>query len=230
MSRQTNMENDNSKNQFNLSREAASKLLKISMRTLDRYIKLKKLSAQVINGRIWLNKKEIDTFKIKRIVNLDVDNIDMSTLKLSTGLDVDNIDNGIDNVDKDDTTNKNSIDILTTHKKKIFHDAKIYKELHDEIREELREKQERLEVANYRVGLLEAQLKNSIPMIEYHREKYEKKKTEEDLKNKLLESLDLIKKLYFKVRYHKFSKWIFIILLLIILLLQPLWLLIIYDL
>ena len=44
---------------YNIDRKTASKLLKVSMRTVDRYIVAKKVSIEKRDGRIWLDKKEI---------------------------------------------------------------------------------------------------------------------------------------------------------------------------
>ncbi|MFC1647426.1 hypothetical protein ACFL10_00335 [Patescibacteria group bacterium] len=44
---------------FDLSRKEASGLLKVSTRTLDRYIKSKKVSSKNIAGRIMLNRDEV---------------------------------------------------------------------------------------------------------------------------------------------------------------------------
>lgn len=49
---------------FDLSRKEASGMLKVSTRTLDRYIKSKKLSSKNIAGRIMLNRDEV--FNIKK--------------------------------------------------------------------------------------------------------------------------------------------------------------------
>lgn len=201
---------------FSLSRESASRLLKISIRTLDRYIKTKKLSTRVIDGRIWLDKEETERFKVGKYGKIKVDNVDMSTLKVSIDKRVDNVDKVVDKVDK--------VEILD--QEPVARDENnIYKKIYSELKEDLREKQERLEIANYRVGQLEAQLRNSVPMLEYHRENYNKEKREEDLKNKLQESTSIIKKLSYKLKQVKFNKRIFIIILLSILALQPLWLL-----
>jgi hypothetical protein len=43
----------------------------------------------------------------------------------------------------------------------------VYKKLFEEQQEELKTKQERLEGANYRVGQLEAMLKEAIPLLEH---------------------------------------------------------------
>lgn len=219
---------DNIQKKYNLSREAASRLLKVSIRTLDRYIKGKKMSTMVVDGRIWLSKGEVEQFKVDRGQKVIVDNVDMSTSRLSIDNVVDNVDGEVDKVDTVTKSGDEFVDILTTPRlKKHNHDGDgIYSKIYAELREELSEKQERLEIANYRVGQLENQLRNSVPMLEYHRENYEKKKAEKELKNKLNESMTVIQNLYQKIKYHKFSKKVFIIALLIVLALQPLWLLV----
>lgn len=44
---------------LNIDRKTASKLLRVSVRTIDRYIRRGRLSAHEENGRIWLDKKEV---------------------------------------------------------------------------------------------------------------------------------------------------------------------------
>lgn len=51
-----------------IDRQAASRLLKVSVRTIDRYIRRGKLLARIQNGRVWLNKKDIATFSEARSV------------------------------------------------------------------------------------------------------------------------------------------------------------------
>lgn len=58
-----------------IDRQTASRLLKVSVRTIDRYIRGGKLWALSENGRIWLDKKEILAFdqprKVMRNVAID---------------------------------------------------------------------------------------------------------------------------------------------------------------
>lgn len=208
---------------YNLDRKAASKLLRISLRTVDRYIKEKKLSTRVVNGRVWLDKEELGRFKWLKVPVSTVDNIDMSTPHLS-------IDNDVDsNVDNVGTPDEENVYSTSTRKKDVYIEDKVYKTLYGELKDELREKQERLEIANYRVGQLEAQVRNSVPLLEYHRESYSKKKQEKEFKNKIIEQGTMIKKLFNQLRSEKFNKRIFLIILLTILALQPLWLLMLYK-
>lgn len=217
------METVDIQKRYNLSRETASKLLKVSIRTLDRYIKAKKMSSQIVDGRIWLDKNEIETFRVSKNKVVRVDTVDMSTSRMS-------IDNSMDRVDSVEVFPQDSVDpVSTKHERPRSNSNDTYKNLFLELKEELNEKQERLEIANYRVGQLEAQLRSSIPLLEYHREKYENKKIEEEYKTQLSESANILKRLSLSIKYEKFSKRIFVGLLLIILALQPLWLLFYFN-
>lgn len=208
---------------YNLDRKTASKLLKMSIRTIDRYIRLKKLSTQAIGGRIWLDKKEIDQLLLRHSRQNIVESIDMSTSKMS-------IDSHVDKVDNIDVINQDDVDFMSTknkNSKKIQNT--IYKNLYIELKEDIKEKQERLEIANYRVGQLEAQLKNSMPMLQYHHENYSNKQLEKTLKDKIDEQGFTITKISIKLKQERFNKGIFLLILLIILSLQPLWLLLLYK-
>ena len=206
---------------YNLSRESASRFLKVSIRTLDRYIRSKKVSTQIIDGRIWLNKEELEAFKMGRGGVIRVDSGHVSTDRMS-------MDDNVDNMDNVEVFSQDNVQTMSgkSGRTRSQGSGEAYKNLYDELRKELEEKQGRLEIANYRVGQLEAQLKSSIPMLEYHRERYEIKKAEDELKGKINESENLIKRLSLSIKYEKFSKRIFLIILLIILALQPLWLIV----
>lgn len=200
--------------EYKIDRKTASKLLKVSLRTVDRHAKSKKLSTAVINGRILFDKREILIFRDKK---MSIDKVDMSTDHLS-------IDNGVDKVDNFEVFNQDVVysdvdSVYSGKSKKRDQNDEIYKKLYFETKEELREKQERLEVANYRVGQLENQLKNSVPLLEYHKERDQKTKELEETRQRITSQLN----------YETISKRIFLTILLIILALQPLWLLLLYK-
>ncbi|MDD3861309.1 MAG: hypothetical protein PHP74_00210 [Candidatus Gracilibacteria bacterium] len=211
-------------NTYGIDRKAASKLLKVSMRTVDRYVKSKKLSTKFINGRVWLNKKEILGFKERQGVQVDVDEIMVSTSDLSIDSRVDRVDN----VDKVEIIDEENFEKFSSKRSGKSVSDEVYKKLYFDAKDELREKQERLEIANYRVGQLEAQVKNSIPLLEYHRENHERKKAEDEFSEKIKESMGTLKKLSLEVKVATFKKRIAMIILFTILALQPLWLLAVY--
>jgi len=205
---------------YNLDRKAASKLLKISVRTLDRYIKSKKVSTRVVDGRVWLDKSGLKDYMDEKSGAASVDSGNMSTSDMAIDVDVDN----------GHSSSQDYVQSMSTVRKisKERSPNSVYKKLFSELKEDLNEKQARLEIANYRVGQLEAQLKNSIPMLEFHRENYEKKQKEQGLENKISEQTTVLMRIKTQLKYEKFNKRIFLTILMVILTLQPLWLLLIY--
>lgn len=209
---------DISEKQYNLSREAACRLLKVSIRTVDRYVKAKRLSTMIVDGRIWLSREDVEGFLMSKGAGQVIDNNRVSTADMSSS-------QPVDDMDTVEVFNQGSVHKLSTQRRTVRDSSDTFKNLYEELKEEVREKQERLEIANYRVGQLESQVRNSIPMLEYHREHFERQKLEEELRSKLDESSGLIKKLSTKLKYAKLGKRLYIAVLLVILALQPLWLL-----
>lgn len=197
-----------------ISRKEASKLLKLSIRTVDRYIKAGKLSTIEEDGRIWLIKEEIERFE-------SVDRVDIVDRHLSTPLSIDKVDR-VDTKMSTLSTVDNDVKILKNKQRQGRERAlDFYKKLYEELKLELKEKQERLEVANYRVGQLENQVRNSIPLLEYHQQKTEKIHLDQQLN----QQQNLISQLTRQIRETSFKKRIFLAILLTLLALQPLWIL-----
>ncbi len=217
---------------YDIDRKTASRLLKISVRTVDRYISSSKLSHERRDGRIWLDRKEIKQLKAQR----RVDNaVDMSTARMSidkediipVDMSIDSEGNTFHAVESEDGT----IEVREMPKKStqrpnnhsVDEDVEVYKKLYEELKNELREKEQRLEMANYRVGQLEASLKESVPLLDHKRdlanEQAEKGRLRKDLDSQVME-LEMTMNNY---REERFNKRIYLILLFILLLLQPLW-------
>ena len=208
---------------YKIGRKEASEFLSVTTRTLDRYIRNGKVSSRYSNGRIWLSKEELAGLKQERegeFVNV----IDRDLLS-STSIDDDRKkeDTGAHSVQTEDS----KINISSTPRS--ISNAQIFEKLHNELKKDIKQKQERLEVANYRVGQLEAQLRNTIPMLEYHRENYKKKKIEEELRGKIHQASAVINKLNVRLEHQKMIKRVFLATLVIILALQPIWLLIHFN-
>jgi len=218
------MQLDSTLSTYNLDRKAASRLLKVSIRTLDRYIKSKKLSSHVEDGRIWLNKGEIRKLKSGQVSTAIVDNVDMSMPEMSIDMSIDtSVDTSVDNVDRVEVFE------AKTKANPSKEDHEIYKKLYFDVKEELNVKQERLEIANYRVGQLESRLRSSIPMLEFHRDKYQSDKEKQELSEKIEAKEKEIKEVHLNVKIEKFNKRILLTILLFTLALQPLWLLLYYK-
>ncbi|MFA5820535.1 MAG: hypothetical protein WC873_00215 [Candidatus Gracilibacteria bacterium] len=179
------------------------------------------MSTRIVDGRIWLDKAEVLEVKAKKEKPILVEKIKLSTPKMSMDDDVDNMDT-IEVVDHDSV---HSHPKLSTPRGR---DGDVYENLYGQLKEELNEKQERLEMANYRVGQLEAQVRNSVPMLEYHRQNQEREKLETTLKSEIEDGLTKLKRLVNELKYEKLSKRLFLVILVGLLALQPLWLLLIY--
>lgn len=198
---------------YKISRKAAAKLLKVSVRTVDRYITSNKLSTERRDNRIWLDRKEI--LQIKNRKQVDSVEDDMS-------IDFDDrqyLDNGAADVDSVSTS---AAEISA--KKQGKSAGSIYKKLYEETHEELGRARDRLEGANYRVGQLEALVEKSVPLLDHQRllgeEKALRLELEENVES-LREKLQSLKK---QLSDEKFSRKMYLVILFVILLLQPLWL------
>ena len=139
---------------FTISRNQASKILKVSTRTLDRYIKTKKLSSKNIAGRIFLNEQELTNFAKKRRAHRKI-KYRQPQVKRAVA----------------DITESPIPDILIESDVDFVGkvENRIYKNLYDEVQRDLKGFQQRLEGANYRVGQLEAQLESSVPMKDHQK-------------------------------------------------------------
>lgn len=120
------------KTNLDIDRKTASKILGVSVRTIDRHIRAGKLSSRQENGRIWLNKKEIKDFG-KRQKFIAQPTIDTVSYVYSKSQDV----------------------------RKISDDNNFYKDLYEEAKNALNEYRQKLDQSNYRIGQLESQLLHS---------------------------------------------------------------------
>jgi hypothetical protein len=193
-----------------IDRKVAAKLLKLSIRTVDRYIAANKLSAEKRDGRIWLNRREI--LALKKQKRLDGQKIVMSMDKMSSQ----DVDDHIQDVNTMATT---QIEQYKSPKQK--NENNVYKKLFEELKEELKIKQERLEGANYRVGQLEAMVKKTVPLLDHQRllaaEKTQKLKLEKGIEELKVQ----LQKAKLKIKEENISKKVYLIALFIFLMLQP---------
>lgn len=202
---------------YDTDRKTASKLLKVSMRTVDRYIVGKKLSTEQRDGRIWLDKKEILKLRARKTVGTSGA---APTSKMSIDKSVSSpVDMSIDGVDFVSTA-----DLTKKPHGRHNTEEQVYKKLFEELRADLKEKQERLEGANYRVGQLEALLKDTVPRLDYQRALNEEKALNEELHTHLETEQLKAEELLYSLKEQKTDKRIYIVILFIIMLLQPLWL------
>jgi len=234
---------------FGLSRKDAAQILKVSTRTLDRYIIKNILSTKNIAGRIFLSAEEVadfikETKRKKRrksgvrkekksqskdtsrivaherndesyAINLDVkeenqnDLVEVYDLPVEKPEPQDFSDKKIFDIEIGSMPSISDIEAEQSTEPEDFEseygnvvqndDDFVYKKLYEEQKEEVRSFQRRLEGANYRVGQLESQIKESVPLLDHQ-------------------------KLLTGHKKEVFNKKILYILLIVLLLIQPIWL------
>ena len=200
----------------NIDRKTASRLLKVSVRTVDRHIAAGKLSIEKYDGRIWLNRGEINKLRARQTVDSQIDMPPRMSIDkpVSTPVDM-----SIDSVHFMSTSESEK-----RSENKAKGEDSIYKKLFEDTQSELRVKQERLEGANYRVGQLEGLLKESVPLLDHQRALLAER-NEKDGVQKTFNLLQLThEQLQLKFKDERLNKRVFIFVLFIIMLLQPLWL------
>jgi len=200
-----------------LDRDEASKTLKVSTRTLDRYIRKYRIKTRKDGRRILIRRSDVD-----RIIEDHVGQfIDIKSTEINRNMDNNNVDNessnmskiAVKNIQVENIKNENGI-------KNIEND--IYKDLYTESKKELKEKQERLEGATYRVGQLETQLKNTVPLLDFTRKEKELRETHIALEQKAMEGQEVIKKMGEKVRNERVAKWLYLSIVGFLLVVEPL--------
>ena len=118
---------------YDISRKTASKLLRVTSRSIDRYIRAGKLSARRIQGRIWLSREDLISFQRGHSLKE----------KPSPILDV--------------TENFQKISSIAkrTETPPAHDDLAFYRQLYAETLRLAEEKDQKLQMANYRIGQLE---------------------------------------------------------------------------
>ena len=149
-----------------LSRKEAAKRLKISVRTLDRYIRRGYFDVKRIDRSVWISKPSFESYYQD---NQDIkDNPGENALKEALS---EEISTEVSEAGTTFSGVKPSVD-LTAHE----HDYKltpvhIYKSLYEELKDKYDNQVKRLEGAHYRVGQLEAQVKGMVPLLEVKKER-----------------------------------------------------------
>ncbi|MBU1089753.1 helix-turn-helix domain-containing protein [Patescibacteria group bacterium] len=135
---------------YTTTREEAAALLGISTRTLDRYTKRGKLRAKLSADRkILIHVKDLEKIAKRPLPKKTFIKRETFSKRKTEPVMAEAVEVATENVEE-----------------------KVFRELYEEANKDLKQKQEKLEAASFRVGQLEAQLKNSVPLLE-HKQKEE---------------------------------------------------------
>lgn len=125
-----------------LTRQEAAKYLKVSTRTIDRYVTQNKLSVTKENGNVLLRYQELELLKK-----------DKNTVAAQ--------------IIEPNITNTNSLQIENNE------EIKKYKILYEEAKQNIENRDDLLRQMHYKLGSLESESKNKIPILEAQNTKFE---------------------------------------------------------
>lgn len=195
-----------------VDRIEASKILKCSTRTVDRYMRKHRFKTRKDGRRVLIKRTDVDKIikeQIGRLVDINENNLgqilDKETPQNEGNLTVKNIK--VEKVEKKEA--------------KASAEERVYKDLYQEVKSELKEKQERLEAATYRVGQLEAEVKSMVPVLEYDQKEKQLKEAEATIVQKEAQSQEMLIKMQAKLRSERVAKWIYLSLVGLLLVAEP---------
>lgn len=195
-----------------LEREEASKILKVSTRTVDRYIRKYRFKTRKKGRRILIRRTDVDKIIREHIGHfVDVDNVAINKIFETP------------DVDKASNIHVKDVAVKEVKKKEEKPDSAdfVYKRLYEETKQELREKQDRLEAATYRVGQLEAQAKSMVPLLDFTQKEKELKEAQRAVEQKALEGQQQVIRMQRRLKAERIAKWIYLSLVGLLLVAEP---------
>ncbi len=141
--------------QYSISREDAAKQINVSTRTLDRWMRSGKLKFKTRGRSVFVRTADLTKLGEK------------TTKKQRSA--------------KQAESESVAPRIIVEPNK----EEKVFQRLYEDATGELKQKQEKLEAASFRVGQLEAQVKASVPLLEYKQREDELQKETSGLKDQL---------------------------------------------
>ncbi|MBU1019135.1 MAG: hypothetical protein ABII07_01560 [Patescibacteria group bacterium] len=197
---------------FTVDRKEASEMIGVSLRTLDRYIRLGRLKARKMNGFIKLDENEVKSLKVGYVPR---ERKTDETIEIRSH-------RSLNDFERDDSNIRESIGQVIGEDVTANREAEtVYEVLYKESKDELKEYQQRLEVANYRVGQLEAKLESSVPLLEYKASSLKSEKREAKLKKIARQQFQKAKSMKKQLEIEKLNAKVYIVLLFGLLLMQP---------
>lgn len=198
-----------------VDRIEASKILKTSTRTVDRYMRKYHFKTRKDGRRVLIKRVDIDKIikdHVGRIMDIDDENLNQFLNKA---------EGQATEQDKASNLAVSDIKVESIKEPEAKMDNRIYKELLQETKKELKEKQERLEAATYRVGQLESQVKSMVPMLDYTKKDEELQEAFHTMEQKAAQNQELIDHMERKLRSERIAKWIYLSLVGLLVIAEP---------
>lgn len=196
-----------------IPREIAAKLLNVSVRTLDRTIRRGFLRAERFDRNVFIPRPAFERYYEKQAHRVGLPPLS----ELNVGEEAVEAERASEpaptaSASVAEASPTPTVE-FTSHKRDYGDEIKpvaIYKSFYEELKTKYEEQQRRMEGAHYRVGQLEAQLKNMVPLLEVKQER----KRFEEAKIRVIQTRRV-------VETERYNKGIYIALVYILLALQP---------
>ena len=141
---------------YNVDRKDASEFLGVSERTIDRYVRAGKLRCRKVGHHVYLSKEELLLLKTTQ------EDIPVRVAEEDTTV--------VENTQTTQTVEQEAPLDLSLPVHSTLEDT-VYKHLYEESRQELDKKQREVEALHYRLGQIEYEMKNTVPLLEYSKQK-----------------------------------------------------------
>jgi hypothetical protein len=158
-----------------ISREKAANHLNVSVRTIDRYIRKGFFEVKRFNRNVFITTPSFEQYYQDKVGSTPP--VENDSNKSGEGVTADAIETiEVSESDASEAGSRmsgmNAGPSMSRHGHSYdLQPVAIYKELYDELKGKYEDQVKRLEGAHYRVGQLEAQVKNMVPLLEFKQER-----------------------------------------------------------
>lgn len=158
---------------YTVERKDAAAFLGVSLRTIDRYIRSNKLSHRKNGYNVYLNQEELaalSTQRVETVASVDIVHMDTAEEEQLPAMP----------------------DFAAAAEGQEHFETLVYKGLYESTKKELVKKQREIDGLNYRLGQVEIELKNTIPLLAYNEKNEQQEKHILDLKDKLVDTRETV--------------------------------------
>ncbi len=175
--------------EFNVDRTDAAVFLNVSTRTVDRYVRAGKLSCKKVGYHVYLSQKELES--LKKELGEHVSEVSI-----------------VEDQQERDTARKSRVQSETIQTNEDIENS-VYKALYERAALAYEKKQKEVELLNFRLGQMEMEMKNRIPLLEYQGQVEEFSKEHQALKDELIEKRTILEQVEDTIRGQELMKKVY---------------------
>ncbi len=171
---------------FSIERKEAAAMLGVSMRTIDRYIRNGKIASKKVGFNVFLAKDELEQLmrkKAHRIAQVDV----LPSRRQEEEVPVQQSSAPV----QYDAVRAQSQS--QAHGEAPSFDILVYQSLYEGTKQQLEDKQKEVEVLHYKLGKMEVEMNQMVPMLEYRKDQEKKLDELTEVTQKLKETTHELK-------------------------------------